>query len=837
MPVLGIDLGSSKVQLSTISGGKVVVVTDEKGAQDIKPAVLFKNGQRIFGNKIGHSGIGNLANYIKHDKISFGNDSSQDRDVFSKEITIKYDKKTGSFIGKHLNADIILNSINTITYFLSYCHKLAKQNINTVCNFDCAITVPYFYTMMQRTHLIKGALAAGFAEVNLINDLTALCFNYTMFNSVPKTDQDLINVVFVEIGYASTQIGLYELNKGKIVEKMSDFILIGAKHVDMKLANEIFKQNEDEVEIDFTDSTFRGLYSSLMMALENYKKILYSDSDVPLHVEYRDYSLDASISGKKFLEIIAEEIEKLGSFLNNFAAKAFKKVSKIQAIIPSGGMIGNLKIQELLSSAFDSKLSMAINSRESGSSGACLLSALKSQTVSINSNLKFFNYFQNNIHISWKFESDEPKDYVTKMLFSAGDSYPSEKIVSISFKESDCNISLFMENKNCPKLDLMNFSINGISCSKNKPKIVKLQFKISQSGILEFVGGYYEVEKKIKYTEEITDDEQEPEDVKVEKQNGNSMNSNGQNSTKIESDKDVKENANNNLEEEDNREERTDNNQNDDKKEGENDSKSNEDKKEKPKQKKKKTITKEKTEKIRNQVSPEFNYCFYDELDVDELKNSEKKRIYENKSHLMDLIQQSLGLLQGPDCEFIDDIEAYKVALEDARSLESIVGYRMDEEKLSKALDSLVSVHSKAEFMINEFNRRNISIDEFQKSLDYVQSFINTVKSQRQDFVQIMDEELNELEKNLQSNFVWLNNSITALSSIPKSADPPILASQFVQKRKELLDSSMPLITRPPPPEPQVEQSNQMDQKSAPNNTDVPQDENKDKPEKPAVDE
>jgi heat shock protein 4 len=70
---------------------------------------------------------------------------------------------------------------------------------------ECVLAVPTFYTEPERHAMLDAAQIAGWNCLRLLNDTTATALAYGIY----KTDlpeKDPVNVVFVDIGHAATQV-------------------------------------------------------------------------------------------------------------------------------------------------------------------------------------------------------------------------------------------------------------------------------------------------------------------------------------------------------------------------------------------------------------------------------------------------------------------------------------------------------------------------------------------------------------------------------------------------------------------------------------------------------
>jgi hypothetical protein len=70
---------------------------------------------------------------------------------------------------------------------------------------DCCISVPAFYTEAERYAMLAAASTAGLNTLRLINETTATAIAYGIYKTdLPETDP--VNVAFVDIGHAATQV-------------------------------------------------------------------------------------------------------------------------------------------------------------------------------------------------------------------------------------------------------------------------------------------------------------------------------------------------------------------------------------------------------------------------------------------------------------------------------------------------------------------------------------------------------------------------------------------------------------------------------------------------------
>ena len=80
---------------------------------------------------------------------------------------------------------------------------------------DCVVSVPVYYTEPERHAMLAAAQIAGLNCLRLLNETTATALAYGIY----KTDlpeAETLNVVFVDVGFAATQVCVVALKKGQL---------------------------------------------------------------------------------------------------------------------------------------------------------------------------------------------------------------------------------------------------------------------------------------------------------------------------------------------------------------------------------------------------------------------------------------------------------------------------------------------------------------------------------------------------------------------------------------------------------------------------------------------
>lgn len=71
---------------------------------------------------------------------------------------------------------------------------------------ECVLSVPTYFTEPERHAMLAAAQVAGLNCLRLLNETTATALSYGIYKT-DLPDGDPVNVVFVDVGFSSTQVG------------------------------------------------------------------------------------------------------------------------------------------------------------------------------------------------------------------------------------------------------------------------------------------------------------------------------------------------------------------------------------------------------------------------------------------------------------------------------------------------------------------------------------------------------------------------------------------------------------------------------------------------------
>lgn len=141
---------------------------------------------------------------------------------------------------------------------------------------DAVISCPGWFTDRQRRALIDAAEIAGIHVLRVINDSTAAALGY----GITKTDLPdgaeanckPKNVVFVDLGHSSYQVGVASFVKGKLVIKGTAYDRnLGGRDFDQVLVNHFITEFDKKYKLDIGSSA-KAIFR-LRTSIEKVKKV------------------------------------------------------------------------------------------------------------------------------------------------------------------------------------------------------------------------------------------------------------------------------------------------------------------------------------------------------------------------------------------------------------------------------------------------------------------------------------------------------------------------------------------------------------------------------------
>ncbi|KAK9448549.1 heat shock protein 70 family, partial [Limtongia smithiae] len=397
--ILGIDFGQATTKAALVSPGipfEIVLTRDSK-RKDVS-AIGFKKDERLYGNSATTFAARSPENVFSGMKSLLG------LSILSPEAEVYMEQHPGVTLAPSGNRSTVSFKAIDTTFAIeellgmSFAHvkslaesMLPKDSAVTTIR-DVAITVPPFFTSLQRKALIDAAEIGGLRVVALVSDGVATAINYASTRTFTSEKQ---YHMILDIGAGSTSATLVSFQEGpvgnSIAGKTALNITVESVGYDSSLGGDLLDQRIYEILLArFTTNHGTGIESNaralvrLHKEAERAKTILSANQEVRVSVEslYDDIDLRTVVTRAEFEEAIADVLPRLHQPIETALSKAKLDILEVSSVILMGGstrvpIFQNVLVKEILNGDA-SKVSKGINADEAAVLGA----AFRGVTVS-----------------------------------------------------------------------------------------------------------------------------------------------------------------------------------------------------------------------------------------------------------------------------------------------------------------------------------------------------------------------------------------------------------------------------------------------------------------------
>lgn len=255
---VGIDLGTTYCTVATYDKNttKTTVVPNSFG-KELTPSVIcfLENGEILIGEDAKDMQAGGAGVIAASFKRGMG-DNGFTVEAFGKVYT-----------AEQLSAMLLKKLITDAEAAL-------QQKIDSA-----VITVPAYFNDFQRTATIRAGEACGIKVLKIVNEPTAAAISYGYNHTNDKT------VMVYDLGGGTFDVTVVKIESGTIKVLGTDGNhLLGGKDWDAAIMKFVCEKFKDEFGIDPRDD--EPTKNELIVACENYKKVLTKADNVSIQVKY-----------------------------------------------------------------------------------------------------------------------------------------------------------------------------------------------------------------------------------------------------------------------------------------------------------------------------------------------------------------------------------------------------------------------------------------------------------------------------------------------------------------------------------------------------------------------
>ncbi|ETS82638.1 Heat shock protein Hsp88 [Pestalotiopsis fici W106-1] len=526
MSVVGVDFGTLNTVIAVARNRGVDVIANEVSNRATPSLVGFSSKNRYLGEPAKTQEISNLKNTVSSLKRLAGR-SFKDPDV---QIEQQYVSATLVDVNGQVGAEVSylgekrrFTATELCAMYLSKIKQTASTELRLPVN-DLVLSVPAWFTDIQRRALIDAAEIAGLRPLRLINDTTAAALGYGITKlDLPGPEEKPRRVCFVDIGHSNYTASIVEFKKGELVVKSTAYDRhFGGREFNLALVNHFSKEFKAKYKIDI--ATNPKAMVRVDAAVEKLKKILSANQQAPLNIEslMNDVDVTGMITRQEFEALIEPLLSRATVPLEQALAEAKLTKEDVDYIELVGGCTRVPSLKERIQAFFGKPLSFTLNQDEAIARGCAFSCAILSPVFKVR-DFAVQDICTYPIEFSWEKDADIPDEDTSLTVFNKGNVLPSTKILTFYRKQAFDLEARYAKPEDLPgKMSpfIGRFSVKGVKADpKTEFMICKLKARVNIHGILNVESGYYvedqEVEEEVK--EEGDGDAMETDDKKDDK--------------------------------------------------------------------------------------------------------------------------------------------------------------------------------------------------------------------------------------------------------------------------------------------------------------------------------
>lgn len=201
-----------------------------------------------------------------------------------------------------------------IAFYLQKLHDhYVKDDVTTK---DIVVTIPSYASNTERQSLVDAAEIAGLKCLRVINESTAIAYNYGFFRKA-DLDKDVERVVaFVDMGHSKTTITIaaFKQQESRIIVHKSDRNL-GGRDCDYQVMQKLC----DEFQAKFGDDPRESARCRLRLfdTIEKARKLLSGDTEASINIDYllNEEDMNRKLTREEFETLIDPQVRQFTALL------------------------------------------------------------------------------------------------------------------------------------------------------------------------------------------------------------------------------------------------------------------------------------------------------------------------------------------------------------------------------------------------------------------------------------------------------------------------------------------------------------------------------------------
>ncbi|KAG8747153.1 adenyl-nucleotide exchange factor sse1 [Ceratobasidium sp. 414] len=514
--VVGIDFGNLASKIGVARKGGIDVILNESSSRATPSLVSFGIKARAMGEAAKTLETSNFKNTIGSLKRLVGrtlNDpeiSEHEKQYLNAQL-VDVNGTVGVKVN-YLGEPSTFSATQLVAMYLGKLRDIAAIEVKAVPS-DVVISVPGWYTDVQRRAVLDAAHIAGLNPLRLINDTTAIALGYGITKQdLPEVDAPR-NVVFVDIGHSNYSVAVVAFAKGQLSVKSTAYDRhFGGRNIDMALVKHFSAEFKEKYKIDVLSNP-KAVFR-LVTACEKLKKVLSANAEANLSVESIMNDIDASskLNREQFEALLTEPLSHITEPLEEALTEAGLTVDQIHSVELVGGSTRIPAIRSRLRDFFGGasrQLSSTLNADEAVCRGATFACAMLSPVFRVRDfNVQDITPYA--IKTSWeRAPGDADEDDTELVVFPRGNNIPSTKVLTFyRAAPFELEASYAELNKVHGPSWIGSFQCKNVVPSANgDPVQIKVKTRLNLHGILSFEGAQL-IEEELSEPEPLPEGEE-----------------------------------------------------------------------------------------------------------------------------------------------------------------------------------------------------------------------------------------------------------------------------------------------------------------------------------------
>lgn len=517
MSVVGIDLGNLQAVIAVARNRGIDVICNEVSNRATPNIVSFGPKQRYLGEAAKTQEISNAKNTIVSLKRLAGRtfEDPEVQEIEKNFIMAELADANGQAGVKvnYLGEEQVFSNVQLIAMYLNKIKDITAAEIKGPVS-DCVITVPGWFTEVQRRAVLTAAEMVGLNCLRLVNDLTAAALGY----GITKTDlpeEKPRNVAFVDIGHSSYTCQIASFLKGQLTVRGQAFDEhFGGREFDAVIVDKLAAQFKEKFKIDVY--TNKKALLRLRVAAERCKKVLSANPQAPVNIEsiMDDRDVSAMVNREEFEEWASHLFTRTEEVLAKALENAGMKIDEIDYVEMVGGTTRIPAIKATISKFFGKEISTTLNQDEAVARGAALQCAMLSPVFKVR-DFRVNDIVTYPIKLTWEATPEEEETEI--VVFDNNNSIPSTKILTFFRREPFTLQAVYANPEALPRGInpwIGQYNIKNVEPLNGEPAQIKVKVRLNIHGILSVESAYTVEEKMVDEETKNKDGEKEIKKVK-----------------------------------------------------------------------------------------------------------------------------------------------------------------------------------------------------------------------------------------------------------------------------------------------------------------------------------